>query len=394
MAFQRNVQQLGQVFTPDAIVQRMLGLRRNRGRTLEPSAGAGAFCSRLEGEVTAIEVDGKVAPDRSLVMDFFAYPLDEKFDTIIGNPPYVRHQDILPATKALLSSPLFDGRSNLYLYFIEKCVRHLKPGGELIFIVPREFTKLTAARRLNEFLYQEGSITDFIETGDAPLFEGAGPNCAIFRFERGRFDRRMHDGRIFTLVAGQLMFLGARYTVPLASLFDVKVGAVSGADELFEHPQGNAEFVYSKTIGTGKTRRMLFQVAHPDLLPHKERLLRRRVRHFDETNWWAWGRLHHMSPAPRIYVNAKTRRPQPFFVHPCPNYDGSILALFPVRPLDLARAVALLNGAVNWQELGFVCDGRFLFSQRSLQTCLLPEQFAELWQAPHPCLNVDARLLD
>ncbi len=32
---------------------------------------------------------------------------------------------------------------------------------------------------------------------------------------------------------------------------------------------------------------------------------------------------------------------------------------------------------VDWSELGFVCDGRFLFSQRSLEQALLPEAFAE-----------------
>ena len=49
--------------------------------------------------------------DKSLLnLDFFAYPVSEKFDTIIGNPPYVRYQDILQSTKALLKpfDKLFD----------------------------------------------------------------------------------------------------------------------------------------------------------------------------------------------------------------------------------------------------------------------------------------------
>jgi adenine-specific DNA-methyltransferase len=36
----------------------------------------------------------------------------------------------------------------------------------------------------------------------------------------------------------------------------------------------------------------------------------------------------------------------------------------------------MLNRNVDWQELGFVCDGRFLFTQRSLQTCVLPDKFS------------------
>jgi adenine-specific DNA-methyltransferase len=377
-----NVHALGQVFTPDAIVERMLALRQRRGRSLDPAAGDGAFSRRVNG-CEAIEIDPAVAPEGTRVMDFFSLPLTEKFDTVIGNPPYVRQQDIPPETLARLDSTLFDGRSNLYLYFIEKAVRHLRHGGELVFIVPREFTKLTAARKLNSFLFEEGDITDFIETGDARIFGSHNPNCAIFRFERGRRTRRLNDGRHFSLVDGQLMFLRGNYRLPLSELFDVKVGAVSGADEVFEHPEGNAEFVCSKTVDDGSTRRMIFghpqPQLHPQLEAHKDKLLARRVRPFDESNWWHWGRLHHLSDAPRIYVNCKTRRPRPFFLHDCTNYDGAVLALFPkVSGMDLPLVTDMLNDAVDWDELGFVCDGRHLFTQRTLQNCLLPPAFEKL----------------
>lgn len=373
-----RVEQLGQVFTRDDVVTRMLALRRNSGRVLEPSAGDGAFSSRLPG-CTAVELDASVAPAGARVMDFFAFAPDEQFDTIVGNPPYVRHQDILPSTRALLDSTLFDLRSNLYLFFIEKSVRHLKPGGELIFIVPREFTKLTAARRLNAWLFEQGSITDFIETGDSRVFGAYVPNCAVFRFEKGRMDRRMHDGRRFHCEQGQLMFLRGDYGVPLSALFDVRVGAVSGADDVFVHPEGNMDFVCSTTVDTGLTRRVFFDVRNEILEQHKAKLLARRVRPFGEHNWWRWGRVHHRSDAARIYVNGKTRKPRPFFLHDCPHYDGAVLALFARSPaLDVARAASLLNDAVDWEELGFVCDGRFLFTQRSLQTCVLPDDFRAL----------------
>ncbi|MCX7897230.1 MAG: class I SAM-dependent methyltransferase [Rhodocyclaceae bacterium] len=373
----RDIVRLGQVFTPPDIVEQMLALRRNRGRTLDPAAGDGVFCTRIPG-CEAIEIDPVVAPPHARVMDFFALPESERFATIIGNPPYVRYQDIPERTRRLLDRRMFDGRSNLYLHFIAKAVRHLEPGGELIFIVPREFAKLTAASKLNAFLYEQGDITDFIELGDARIFGDYTPNCAIFRFERGRFLRRLHDGRRFVLHEGQLLFLSSDYRVPLSELFAVKVGAVSGADEVFTHPEGNAEFVHSKTIDDGSTRRMIFGIRHPHLEKHKERLLSRRVRAFDASNWWQWGRLHHISEAPRIYVNARTRRRRPFFLHECRNYDGSILALFPrLEGMNLPLACEMLNEQVDWCELGFVCDGRYLFSQRALQNCLLPAEFED-----------------
>ncbi|MCX7169689.1 MAG: class I SAM-dependent methyltransferase, partial [Proteobacteria bacterium] len=174
------------------------------------------------------------------------------------------------------------------------------------------------------------------------------------------------------------------YSVPLGSVFSVKVGAVSGADAIYTHAElGNADFVCSHTAQSGALRRMIFpdrQVNSAELLAYleqfKPRLLARRVTHFDESNWWRWGRLHHVSDAPRIYVNGKTRRPRPFFLNPCNNYDGAILALFPHRgEIALAPLVEQLN-EVDWGELGFICDGRFLFSQRSLEQSLLPEDFS------------------
>ncbi len=379
----RNVNQLGQVFTPPDVVDFMLGLCQNRGRVLEPSAGDGAFFATLRerrADCVGIELDPRVAPEGAEVRDFFDYPLSEQFDTIIGNPPYVRFQDIAVNTRKRLKSGFFDKRSNLFLFFVEKCIRHLKPGGELVFVVPREFIKLTAARKLNGWLYAQGSITHFYETGDARVFGEHTPNCAIFRFEKGRMDRRMADGRRFVEVDGQLMFLRDDYSVRFADVFMVKVGAVSGADQIFTHPKGNMEFVCSKTVETGETRRMLYGIKHPHLEKHKEALLARRVRHFDESNWWQWGRAFPINLKPRIYVNGRTRKSAPFYLHDCNAFDGAVLALFPrnerIARRDLIECTMLLNHEVNWQELGFVCDGRFLFTQRSLQTCLLPEKFA------------------
>ena len=371
-----DVARRGQVFTPQAIVEALLALRRKQGSVLDPACGDGAFSRHLPG-CTAIELDPAHCPPGALNMDFFAYPESEQFDTVIGNPPYVKARDILPETRLHLGKGLLDGHANLYLHFIEKCVRHLKPGGELIFITPRDFLKATGAARLNVWLHDQGTITDLVDLGDARIFDGALPNCAIWRFEKGNLTRRMSDGRRMRLAGGQILLTRGIYSVPLSSVFFVKVGAVSGADDIFANAElGNADFVCSRTAQTGELRRMIFDRPLPWLDQFKARLLARRVTKFDESNWWQWGRRHYVSERPRIYVNGRTRKPRPFFLHACKNYDGAVLALFPHDPhADVAALCRMLN-EVDWQELGFVCDGRFLFAQRSLETALLPEAFA------------------
>ncbi len=393
----RDIARLGQVFTPPAVVEAMLGLRRNRGSVLEPACGDGAFSARLPG-CTAIEADRRHCPPGALNLDFFAYPQTNRFDSVIGNPPYVRYQDIPPETKALLPHDLFDGRSNLCLFFIEKCVRQLAPGGELIFITPRDFLKATSSVKLNRWLFEQGTITDAIELGDARVFDDVVPNCLIWRFEKGNLSRRTRYAKVgagvpleealaqpswrerhFVESVGHLHFTRGDYPLRFSELFFVKVGAVSGDDAVYTSEEhGNLEFVCSETAKTGRLRRMIYNQPLPHLEQFKERLLARRIRKFDESNWWEWGRGYHLADRLRIYVNGRTRNPRPFFVHDCIHYDGSILAVFPNDPDADVYALCDALNAVDWADLGFVCDGRHLFTQRSLENAPLPADFLQL----------------
>lgn len=388
-----DVASLGQVFTPPHIVSDMLSLihsstRLENPRFLEPSCGNGAFFKNLPSNKVGIELDSNIICDNLVLnMDFFTYSLSEKFDCIIGNPPYVRYQDIVETTKSLLNpyKKLFDARSNLYLFFIYKCILHLKDKGELIFITPRDFLKSTASVKLNEFIFSQGGITDFIDLGDKKIFENAQPNCAIWRFEKGNFMRKTQCLRQFSCINGQILFTKKPYNVPFSSLFFVKVGAVSGADSIFTHKQwGNVEFVNSSTAKSAQTKRMIYGEYAKDckyLAQFKERLLQRKIKTFNEANWWDWGRDYYKSEKPRIYVNTKTRNKKPFFLHPCKAYDGSVLAIFPKFEVDsktLEELCEKLNH-IDWEELGFVCDGRFLFSQRSLENCMLDSSFRDIY---------------
>lgn len=361
---------LGQFFSPKVLVEKCISLIKNKNsRLLEPSCGDGAFSSLINDNSVFIEIDKSVISNKNVLnIDFFDYPINEKFMTIIGNPPYVDNKFLNIRHETNIKV-----QANLYLYFIEKCFYHLEAGGELIFIVPREFIKATSAKSVNELLYKNGTITHFYDYGDAKLFKEACPNICVFRYEKGDFSYLTETflGKRYILINdGIISFSKNKDVIPLGDIFDVKVGAVSGKDELFLNDNGE-EFVYSKTASTGETRKMIYDRYDKSLESHKQALLKRGIKKFNEENWWSWGRaVDFREGAPRIYINCKTRNPKPFFISKCDKWDGSILALFPKKNIDLDLALNKLN-SIDWNDLGFVTGGRFVFAQKSLKEALI-----------------------
>ena len=351
---------LGQFFTPKEICQKMVKLIKNKGIILEPSCGNGAFLNLLPKNTIGIEIDKTVAPDGCQLMDFFDW--DTKVDTIIGNPPYVRYQDICDSTKKKLP-PILDSRSNLYLFFIWRAIDILQDNGELIFIVPRDFIKTTGAIPLMKRLYLEGGFTYWEEFGDIQIFSDATPNVVIFRWVKNN----PHTIPV-VYTNGYLSFNNNTVgNVTLGDLFTVMVGGASGANSIFIEESGNIDLVTSETKRTGLTKKAHYVTAPtPYLEQYKSTLLTRRIKNFNENNWWEWGRQIRHIIGPKIYVNNKTRDMTPFFTNESGWFDGSILALIPKDPnMNIEKAIKVLN-STDWNAQGFQVGGRLIFGQRSL----------------------------
>lgn len=353
--------ELGQFFTPPHIVKQMVDLIRNDGSILEPSAGDGAFLKALPKHAVGVEIDPQYASNQIKTMDFFDY--EGFYDTIIGNPPYIKYQEISVETKNKLPKVL-DKRSNLYLFFIWKSIDMLHEGGELIFIIPRDFIKNTSAIQLNHRLFTEGGFSYWEEHGDARIFNGATPNTCIFRWVKGG----SHSIPV-SISGGLLSFSDARADkILVSSVFDVLVGGASGANKIFYAEEGNIDLVVSTTVAGGKTKKA-FYVSEPVpyLENHKETLLNRKIKQFNESNWFEWGRKIRVIDKPRIYVNMKTRVKTPFYTHPSLYFDGSVLALIPKNPenFNIQEWLQALNSN-DWAEEGLLVGDRFIFGQKSL----------------------------
>ncbi|MDR2526844.1 MAG: class I SAM-dependent methyltransferase [Rickettsiales bacterium] len=364
-------QQFGQFFTPDELADFCIKLIKNNGNILEPSCGDGAFYKIKKKNDVFIELDKNVIKQKDVLnINFFDYSIKNKFSTVIGNPPFVDNSLFEIKHKTNIKV-----KANLYQYFIEKCFYHLKKDGEIIFIVPREFLKLTSSKIINDLLYKNGTITHFYDFGDRKFFNGACPNICVFRYEKDNFTYKTSTFKgefNCILTNGIIYFTKLQNVTTLKKLFDVKVGAVSGADKYFQSKKG-IDFVYSGTGKTGKLKKMLYNTSE-NLEQYKDILIKRKIKKFNENDWWKWGRsVNFQNDRERVYVNCRTRNKQPFFYSKCHNYDGSILALFPKFKANIKEVIKKLN-SIEWDELGFMTGGRFIFTQKSLENAPISKE--------------------
>ncbi len=103
------------------------------------------------------------------------------FDVIVGNPPYVRQETLGEEFKAYASEKFttYSGMADLYVYFIERALSLLKPGGMLGFIVANKWMRASYGKALRDFLATQTTILEIIDFGELPVFQTASTFPAI-----------------------------------------------------------------------------------------------------------------------------------------------------------------------------------------------------------------------
>ena len=201
----------GAYYTPPALCERLLDLVEASGvdwsaaRVLDPACGGGAFLapvarrmveslgrrptaaalSGIQGRLAGFELDPFAAwmaqvfldatlvelcdgPDIRLepvvqVCDSLArHKPRDRFDLVIGNPPYGRVK-LSPELRAAYQRSLF-GHANLYGVFTDLALRHARPGGVIAYVTPTSFLSGEYFKALRGLLGREAPpvAIDFI----------------------------------------------------------------------------------------------------------------------------------------------------------------------------------------------------------------------------------------
>lgn len=95
-----------------------------------------------------------------------------RFDIVIANPPYVRHETIsayAPLLKERYS--VAASRADLFIFFYEQSYNILKDGGVLSYITSNKYFRAAYGKKLRPFLSENLTIETLIDFGDAPVFD-------------------------------------------------------------------------------------------------------------------------------------------------------------------------------------------------------------------------------
>lgn len=123
--------------------------------------------------------------------DFLLCKKNAEYDVVVGNPPYVRIEQISPNLQIEYRrrfSSLFD-RADLYVAFIEHSVSLLSPTGVVSFICADRWTLNKYGAPLRRFVTERCSVAGYIDLHRASPFESdviAYPS--IFLFSRRKSD--------------------------------------------------------------------------------------------------------------------------------------------------------------------------------------------------------------
>ena len=213
--------------------------------------------------------------------DFLLHDFGEKFDVVIGNPPYIRFDNLAPEKQRLYKAryTTFSERCDIYVPFFERSLSLLSERGVFSFICTNRFVRSSYGRRLRRMIGDSFHVALYLNMEHTQPFEtevSAYP--AIYVIDR-RVGQATYSGEVESLdedalrlfrtgVAGSLLsrfdkwYAGdapwvstssaeRRRFESIASSFPtveqsgvgtrVGIGVASGADDVYVNPQLHAE---------------------------------------------------------------------------------------------------------------------------------------------------------
>lgn len=293
----------GAFFTPDYIIEFIINeiKPQNEHKNLDPSCGCGAFLiglieyyrrnfgksirktvqeniygadildynihrTKLILAIYALQY-GEILQDSDFNLyhqDSLKASWDEQFDNIVGNPPYVKFQDLSDENRNFLAkkwTTVEGGTFNLYFAFFELGYQLLKPSGKLGYITPNNYFTSLAGESIRKYFQQKKCVSRIVDFSHKKVFDAQTYTAITFLNKQDNeailFDRinDVYTPRDFLLIANgspnylkDLNFKKWRLLktdeqeniriletigTPIGKLFDICVGIATLKDDVF-----------------------------------------------------------------------------------------------------------------------------------------------------------------
>jgi len=220
----------------------------------------------------------------NITQDLFSfYEPIEKFDFIVGNPPYIRIQHLdINERKFIQNHYKFckSGSTDIFIAFYELALNLLKDNGKAGYITPNTFFHTDTAKDLRKYFETRQNLCQVTNYGHIQLFDDATTYSAIVIFDKKKhhnflyqqakskteFEKRIID---FSEIKGKKFWqlsINQRKTIKgkrLGDIAQIHVGITTLADKVYMMPyikkEVNYIFLQSKYNGIVKIEKSILK---------------------------------------------------------------------------------------------------------------------------------------
>jgi len=226
----------GIYFTPPSCVRKNIELLKEylpeeiKGdfTILEPSCGSGEYIKALcdddmfnLSKITGVEINKTIFDavrklhDTNtnitlLNSDFLKYSCYSTYNLIIGNPPYfvLKKEDVVPEY-----NKFYDGRPNIFILFVVKCLGMLANGGILSFVLPKSFLNCLYYDKTRKYINDNFMILDIVECSDDKYIETAQETIIIILKKPNALPNSSDVATVIDNTEYTLRVTGSNYTI-------------------------------------------------------------------------------------------------------------------------------------------------------------------------------------